>query len=53
MAGSGITFYKSITKGRGCQRPNTPHAGGKASKAKARLMITCIVEKGKPLATPT
>jgi quercetin dioxygenase-like cupin family protein len=32
--------------------PNTPHAGGKAGTAKTRLMITYIVEKGKPLASP-
>jgi quercetin dioxygenase-like cupin family protein len=30
----------------------TPHAGGKAGTAKTRLMITYVVEKGKPLATP-
>jgi len=32
--------------------PNTPHAGGKAGTAKARLVITYVVEKGKPLASP-
>jgi quercetin dioxygenase-like cupin family protein len=32
--------------------PNTPHAGGKASNPKTRVMITYIVEKGKPLASP-
>lgn len=32
--------------------PETPHAGGKASDQKARLMINYIVQKGKPLATP-
>ena len=32
--------------------PNTPHAGGKAGTAKTRLIITYIVEKGKPLASP-
>jgi quercetin dioxygenase-like cupin family protein len=32
--------------------PETPHAGGKASSAKTRLMINYIVEKGKPLASP-
>jgi len=32
--------------------PNTPHAGGKASTAKTRLMVNYIVEKGKPLASP-
>jgi quercetin dioxygenase-like cupin family protein len=32
--------------------PETPHAGGKPSAAKAKLAITYVVEKGKPLATP-
>ena len=32
--------------------PETPHAGGKPSSAKTRLMINYIVEKGKPLASP-
>src|SRR3954466_5899380 len=32
--------------------PNTPHAGGKAGTAKSRLLITYVVEKGKPLASP-
>jgi quercetin dioxygenase-like cupin family protein len=32
--------------------PNTPHAGGAAGTAKSRLVITYVVEKGKPLATP-
>ena len=31
---------------------NTPHAGGSAGAAKSRLIITYIVEKGKPLASP-
>ena len=31
---------------------NTPHGGGPALTAKTRLIITYIVEKGKPLATP-
>jgi quercetin dioxygenase-like cupin family protein len=30
----------------------TPHAGGKPGEAKTRLLITYVVEKGKPLATP-
>jgi quercetin dioxygenase-like cupin family protein len=30
----------------------TPHAGGKPSDAKARFLITYVVEKGKPLASP-
>jgi quercetin dioxygenase-like cupin family protein len=32
--------------------PNTPHAGGTAGTAKSRLLITYVVEKGKPLASP-
>jgi quercetin dioxygenase-like cupin family protein len=32
--------------------PNTPHAGGKPGTAKSRLIITYVVEKGKPLASP-
>ena len=31
---------------------NTPHAGGKPGTAKTRLIITYVVEKGKPLASP-
>src|SRR5580704_18097542 len=30
----------------------TPHAGGKAGDAKSRVLITYVVEKGKPLASP-
>jgi quercetin dioxygenase-like cupin family protein len=32
--------------------PNTPHAGGTAATARTRLVITYVVEKGKPLASP-
>ena len=32
--------------------PETPHAGGAATPARSRLIITYVVEKGKPLATP-
>ena len=32
--------------------PNTPHAGGAAGTAKSKLLITYVVEKGKPLASP-
>jgi hypothetical protein len=35
---------------RSCMMP--PHAGGKAGTAKSRILITYVVEKGKPLATP-
>jgi quercetin dioxygenase-like cupin family protein len=30
----------------------TPHAGGKPGAAKTRVLITYVVEKGKPLASP-
>jgi quercetin dioxygenase-like cupin family protein len=32
--------------------PDTPHAGGKPANAKSRILITYVVEKGKPLASP-
>jgi quercetin dioxygenase-like cupin family protein len=32
--------------------PETPHAGGKPSDTQTRIMITYVVEKGKPLASP-
>jgi quercetin dioxygenase-like cupin family protein len=32
--------------------PVTPHAGGKPGTAKTKVLITYIVEKGKPLASP-
>ena len=32
--------------------PETPHAGGKAGDAKSVILITYVVEKGKPLASP-
>ena len=32
--------------------PETPHAGGKPSATKSRILATYIVEKGKPLASP-
>jgi quercetin dioxygenase-like cupin family protein len=32
--------------------PATPHAGGKPGTAKTRILITYVVEKGKPLASP-
>jgi quercetin dioxygenase-like cupin family protein len=32
--------------------PETPHAGGKPGDTKARLLVTYIVEKDKPLAKP-
>jgi quercetin dioxygenase-like cupin family protein len=32
--------------------PNTRHAGGKPGTAKTKILITYVLEKGKPLATP-
>ena len=32
--------------------PQTPHAGGKPATAKTRILITYVVQKGKPLASP-
>jgi len=32
--------------------PDTPHAGGKPGDAKTRVLITYVVQKGKPLASP-
>jgi quercetin dioxygenase-like cupin family protein len=32
--------------------PETPHAGGKPPETKCRLLVTYIVDKSKPLATP-
>ena len=32
--------------------PDTPHAGGAAATAKTRILITYVVQKGKPLASP-
>jgi quercetin dioxygenase-like cupin family protein len=44
---------RTVKAGEGFQiPPNTPHAGGKPSTLKTRVMITYIVEKGKPLASP-
>jgi quercetin dioxygenase-like cupin family protein len=44
---------RNLKPGDGFQIPaNTPHAGGKAATAKTRLIITYLVEKGKPLASP-
>jgi len=32
--------------------PDTPHAGGKPGTAKSRILITYVVQKDKPLASP-
>ena len=32
--------------------PDTPHAGGKPGETKSRILVTYVVEKGKPLASP-
>jgi quercetin dioxygenase-like cupin family protein len=44
---------KMVKPGDGFQiPPETPHAGGKPPEAKTRILITYVVEKGKPLASP-
>jgi quercetin dioxygenase-like cupin family protein len=44
---------RTLKAGDGFQiPPHTPHAGGKPGTAKTRVLITYIVEKGKPLASP-
>ena len=44
---------RTLKPGDGFQvPPNTPHAGGKPGDAKSRILITYVVEKGKPLASP-
>ena len=44
---------RTLKPGESFQVPaNTPHAGGSAATAKTRLIITYVVEKDKPLASP-
>jgi quercetin dioxygenase-like cupin family protein len=44
---------RMIKKGDGFHiPPETPHAGGKPGDAKSVILITYVVEKGKPLASP-
>src|SRR5262245_3724226 len=44
---------RTLKPGDGFQiPPETPHAGGKPGDAKSRVLITYVVEKGKPLASP-
>jgi len=44
---------RSLKPGDSFQVPvATPHAGGKASDAKIRVLSTYVVEKDKPLASP-
>jgi len=44
---------RTIKAGDGFQiPPETPHAGGKPGDARSRVLVTYIVEKGKPLASP-
>ena len=44
---------RTLKPGDGFQVPaGTPHAGGKPGTAKTRVLITYVVEKGKPLASP-
>jgi quercetin dioxygenase-like cupin family protein len=44
---------RTLKPGDGFQiPPETPHAGGKPGTAKTRVLITYVVQKGKPLASP-
>jgi quercetin dioxygenase-like cupin family protein len=44
---------RMIKAGDGFQiPPATPHAGGKPGTTKSRILITYVVEKDKPLASP-
>ena len=44
---------RTLKPGDGFQiPPATPHAGGKPGTAKSKILITYVVEKGKPLASP-
>jgi quercetin dioxygenase-like cupin family protein len=44
---------RTLKPGDAFQIPaETPHAGGKPGDAKTRILITYVVEKGKPLASP-
>jgi quercetin dioxygenase-like cupin family protein len=44
---------RALKPGDAFQIPaETPHAGGKPGDAKTRILITYVVEKGKPLASP-
>src|SRR5215831_17095947 len=44
---------RMIKKGDGFHiPPETPHAGGKAGDTKSVILVTYVVEKGKPLASP-
>ena len=44
---------RTLKAGDAFQIPaETPHAGGKPGDAKTRVLVTYVVEKGKPLASP-
>ena len=44
---------RTIKAGDGFQiPPETPHAGGKPGAAKSIILVTYVVEKNKPLASP-
>ncbi|MGA7323548.1 MAG: cupin domain-containing protein [Rhodomicrobium sp.] len=44
---------RQLKAGDGFQIPTeTAHAGGKPGETKSRILITYVVEKGKPLASP-
>jgi quercetin dioxygenase-like cupin family protein len=44
---------RTLKAGDGFQVPaETPHAGGKPGDKKTRILVTYVVEKGKPLVSP-
>lgn len=44
---------KTLKAGDGFQiPPETPHAGGEPGSTKTRILITYVLEKGKPVASP-
>jgi quercetin dioxygenase-like cupin family protein len=44
---------RMVKAGDGFQIPrDTPHAGGKPGDNRVRVLVTYVVEKGKPLASP-
>jgi quercetin dioxygenase-like cupin family protein len=44
---------RTVKAGDGFQiPPETPHAGGKPADVKCRVLVTYVVEKDKPLASP-
>ena len=53
LRGKALVETRTLKAGDGFQiPPETPHAGGKPGNAKSRVLITYVVQKGKPLASP-